>query len=58
MSSPWMFSFLQLRALVQQSDASGVQKKTDSPYNPQGASNAQAQTTTTDNIAVSFCFTL
>ncbi|CBJ28610.1 conserved unknown protein [Ectocarpus siliculosus] len=40
-----------LRALVQQSDASGVQKKTESPYNPQGASDDKAQTTTTDNTA-------
>ncbi|CAN0014851.1 unnamed protein product [Ectocarpus sp. 12 AP-2014] len=39
-----------LRALVQQSDASGVQKKTESPYNPQGASD-KAQKTTTDNTA-------
>ncbi|CAN0192234.1 unnamed protein product [Pylaiella littoralis] len=36
-----------LRALVQQSDASGVQQKTEMPYNPAGSGPAQTTATTT-----------
>ncbi|CAM9095947.1 unnamed protein product, partial [Scytosiphon promiscuus] len=40
-----------LRALVQQSDASGVQKKTTSPYNPQSASAGTSQAPATTSAA-------
>lgn len=49
-SASLFFPSFQLRALVQQSDASGVQQKTEMPYNPSASGEAQTAATTTTTV--------